>query len=95
MATLTWTIETADGTAEFVKTLTDANMTRWLSYALHMHPQYDMTDPENPVLKPRTPQTEAQAFRDWAGKEWNVSKNKGLRWEIKGLQDAVTVDDLE
>jgi len=94
MAKLTWQIETSAGTVtEDGPVISDANMARFVDYLWVQFPQLDGNN--DPL--PRNAANEAQAFRDWADKQWRETKRDVLRKEKEAAaalaRDAV--GDLE
>lgn len=90
MAKLTWTITTTAGTvARDGPEISEANMQRFRDWLWLKFPQLD--EEGNPLA--RTPANEAQAFRDWADVQWQVTKRNVLDHErqvaAQAAQDGV------
>ncbi len=85
-AKLTWTIESTAGTvAQDGPIISDVNMTRFVDWLWYAYPQVDVDQDGVETPKPRTPANEAQAFRDWAARQWNITSVTVRRWEGDNL----------
>ena len=88
-ANFTWEVSTAAGTvSQDSPTISDAQMDRFLDWAWANFPQYDVTDPDNPVLKTRTNATTADAVREWMGTQWEATKRSVVSYERRQAADT-------
>ena len=79
MANLTFAITTSSGTASYDSpNITDENMQRFVDWVWKYFPQYDV---DEITVLPRTPATEAAAFRQWAARQYEKTKERVLREE--------------
>lgn len=101
MASITWKVETAAGMVEkSTPALPEESIERFIDWVWYQYPQIDMTDPNNPVSKPRTQATEVDAVNDWMAAEWVKTKNLVVGWEqreaAQAASDAIAeLDELE
>jgi len=85
MAKLTWTITIAAGSVtQDGPDISEANMTRFRDWLWAWFPQ---VNPDG-SSKPRNAANEAQAFRDWAGGQWQAAKQDVLNWEREAAAQA-------
>lgn len=79
MARLSWTVTTTAGTVTHNgPEISEANMTRfrdwlWANFPLPMNP--------DGTAKTRNAANEAQAFREWADRQWQATKADVVNWD--------------
>jgi hypothetical protein len=97
MVDLTLTLVATGGTIDHTKTGSAETETRYLDWIWYSYPQYDVTDPENPVPKPDTPANRADAWREWAAVTLDSTWQNVKRWEqLEAARDAAgNVGDLD